>query len=98
MLSYIEERKPSEIKSLIYALCFFTYVVPRASSHKKFKSLSFFEPSNASYPSPPLSKQSGGISLAAHLDSETHLLRACNHEFFPLVELNDGDLNSKQCR
>lgn len=75
-------------------MCLLTYVVPRASSHKKFNSLSFFDPFNWWYPSPPQSKQLEGISFNGHLELETHLLRACNHEFFPLVELN-GDLNSK---
>ena len=64
-----------------------TYSVQRDSSHRKFRSLSFFEKSNMSYPSLPLSKQSKGSSFKAHGDVEMHFPRAFNHELFPFVDV-----------
>ena len=56
------------------------YSVPRTSSQRKFKILSFLEESNISYPSPFTSKEFICISSDKYWDSEMYLVRDCNQD------------------
>jgi len=100
----MDKEKKQQNKSKIHSKAIFSftwnpYLVPKASSQRKFSKLSFIDKSKLWYALlVPSSSQSKGKSFIIWSDSAINSFRAFNHELLPSVIVKDGDLHQRHTK